>query len=154
MTNKLVVIMNTLKVPKIKKILLYEMKFLVPNYSCLQNPWLRGYRPQIAVLSVLCPQLNLLSPPPRTKFLSTPLCTMGTGSIPGVKFGRGVTLTPHPLLVPWSRKNRAIPVLPLWAVRPVQGYILPFKVIKLCTIRRLSKLTYWISPTIRCFYRK
>ena len=38
MTNKLVVIMNSLKVPKIKKILLYEMKFLVPNYSCLQNP--------------------------------------------------------------------------------------------------------------------
>jgi hypothetical protein len=26
------------EVPKIKKILLYEMKFLVPNYSCLQNP--------------------------------------------------------------------------------------------------------------------
>jgi hypothetical protein len=25
------------KVPKIKKILLYEIKFLVPNYSCLQN---------------------------------------------------------------------------------------------------------------------
>ena len=39
------------------------MKFLVPNYSCLQNPWLRGYRPQIPVLSVLCPQLNLLNPP-------------------------------------------------------------------------------------------
>ena len=29
MTNKLVVIINSLKVPKIKKILLYEMKFLV-----------------------------------------------------------------------------------------------------------------------------
>ena len=29
------------------------MKFLVPNYSCLQNPWLEGYRPQITVLSVL-----------------------------------------------------------------------------------------------------
>jgi len=28
------------EVPKIKKILLYEMRFLVPNYSCLQNPWL------------------------------------------------------------------------------------------------------------------
>ena len=41
-TNKLVVIINSLKVPKIKKILLYEMKFLVPNYSCLQNPWLGG----------------------------------------------------------------------------------------------------------------
>jgi len=38
MTNKLVVIINNLKIPKIKKILLYEMKFLVPNYSCLQNP--------------------------------------------------------------------------------------------------------------------
>jgi len=38
MTNKLIVIINSLKVPKIKKILLYEMKFLVPNYSCLQNP--------------------------------------------------------------------------------------------------------------------
>jgi len=28
--------------------------------------------------------------------------TMGTGSFPGVKSGQGVTLTPHPLLVPWS----------------------------------------------------
>ena len=26
-----------------------------------------------------------------------------------------------PLLVPWSRKSRAIPLLPLWAVRPVQS---------------------------------
>ena len=42
-------------------------------------------------------------------------------SRPGVKSGRGVTLTPHPLLVPWSRKSRAIPLLPLWAVRPVQS---------------------------------
>jgi len=32
-----------------------------------------------------------------------------------------VMLTPHPLLVPWSRKSRAIRLLPLWAVRPVQG---------------------------------
>ena len=29
-------------------------------------------------------------------------CTMGTGSFPEVKSGQGVTLTPHPLLVPWS----------------------------------------------------
>ena len=48
------------------------MKFLVPNYSCLQNPRLGGYRPQIPVLSVLCPQLHLLNPP-QTKFLGTPL---------------------------------------------------------------------------------
>ena len=26
-----------------------------------------------------------------------------------------------PLLVPWSRKSRVIPLLPLWAVRPVQS---------------------------------
>ena len=59
MTNKLVVIINSLKVRKIEIILLHETKFLVLNYSCLQN------RPQIPVLSVLCPQLNLLNPPTR-----------------------------------------------------------------------------------------
>ena len=48
-------------------------------------------------------------------------CIMVTGSFLGVKSGRGVTLTPHPLLVPWSRKGRAIPLLPLWAVWPVQS---------------------------------
>jgi len=48
-------------------------------------------------------------------------CTMGTGSFPGVKRGRGVTLTPHTLLMPWSRKSRAIPLLLLWAVRTVQS---------------------------------
>ena len=48
-------------------------------------------------------------------------CTMGTRSFLGVKSGRGVTLTPHPLLVAWSRKSRAIPLLLLWAVRPVQS---------------------------------
>ena len=48
-------------------------------------------------------------------------CIMGTGSFPGVKIGRGVTLTPHPLLVPWSWKGRAIPLLLLWAVRPVKS---------------------------------
>ena len=40
---------------------------------------------------------------------------------PWGKNGRGVTLTPHPLLVLWSWKSRAIPLLPLWAVRPVQS---------------------------------
>jgi len=38
----LVVIVNSLKVPKIMKILLYEMKFIVSSYSCLQNPWTGG----------------------------------------------------------------------------------------------------------------
>ena len=87
MTNKLVVIINSLKVPKIKKILQYEMKFLVPNYSSLQNPWLGGYRPQIPVLSVLCSQLNLLNPPSRNK-------------IPGYATDNG-----HPWQKLWTFKN-------------------------------------------------
>jgi len=74
----LVVIINSLKVPKIKKILLYEMKFLVPNYSCLQNPWLGGYHPQIPVLSVLCHQLNLLNPPPPEQNYWVRHCHSGT----------------------------------------------------------------------------
>jgi hypothetical protein len=32
-------------------------------------------------------------------------CTMGTRFFPGVKIGRGVTLTPHPLLVPLVMKE-------------------------------------------------
>jgi len=32
-------------------------------------------------------------------------CKMGTGSLPGVKSGRGVMLTPQPLLVPLVMKE-------------------------------------------------
>jgi len=32
-----------------------------------------------------------------------------------------VLLTTHPLLMPWSRKSIAIPLLSLWAVRPAQS---------------------------------
>ena len=53
------------------------MKFLLPNYSCLQNPWIGGYRPQIPALSLLCPQLNLLTPPPTNKI---PGYTTGSGT--------------------------------------------------------------------------
>ena len=72
MTNKLVVIINSLKVPKIKKILLYELKFLVPNYSCLQYPWLGGCRPPYH--RSVCPLSSAeFVEPPRTNFLGTPL---------------------------------------------------------------------------------
>ena len=43
-------------------------------------------------------------------------CKMGTGSFLGVKCGRGVLLTTHPLLVPRSWKSRAITLPNLWAV--------------------------------------
>jgi hypothetical protein len=42
-------------------------------------------------------------------------CTMGTGSFPGVNYGRGVLLTTHPLLVPWSWNSKAVPLPTLWA---------------------------------------
>ena len=42
-------------------------------------------------------------------------CKMGTGCFPGVKCGRGVLLTTHPLLVPRSWNSRAIPLPTLWA---------------------------------------
>ena len=49
-------------------------------------------------------------------------CTMGTESFSGLKSGRGVMLTPHHFLVPWSRKNITIPLIPLLAVRPVRNF--------------------------------
>ena len=42
-------------------------------------------------------------------------CTIGTGSFLGVKCGRDVLLTTHPLLVPRSWESRAIPLPTLWA---------------------------------------
>jgi hypothetical protein len=48
-------------------------------------------------------------------------CTTGTWSFPGVKSGWGLTLAPYPHLVPWSWNSRAIPLLPLWGVQPVQS---------------------------------
>ena len=54
-------------------------------------------------------------------------CTMGTGSFSGVKYGRGVLLTTHPILVPWSWKSRVIPLPNLWAATgPVTGSLYIF----------------------------
>ena len=52
---------------------------------------------------------------------SQPPVQWAPGLSQGVKSGQGVTLTLHLLLVLWSRKSIAIPLLPLWAVRPVQS---------------------------------
>jgi len=40
---------------------------------------------------------------------------MDTWSFPGVKIGQGVTLTPHTLQVPWSRKSRVKTLHPILA---------------------------------------
>ena len=44
----------------------------------------------------------------------------GYRGFPGGKERPRSDADPSPLLVPWSWKGRAIPLLPLWAVRPVQ----------------------------------
>jgi hypothetical protein len=77
--------------------------------------------------------------------------TMGTGYFPGVKSGRGVTLTPHPFYYRWPWKSRVIPLLPLRAVRPVQG-------LSACTrVHFTFFLTYYLdwvgSFTFRLLYR-
>ena len=44
--------------------------------------------------------------------------------VPCLSWGKerpGRDADPSPLLAPWSRKSRAIPLLPLWAVGPVQS---------------------------------
>jgi len=72
MTNKLVVIINILKVPKIKKILLYEMTFLVPKLQLPPEPLTTGLPPPDP--RSVCPLSSTeFVEPPRTKFLATPL---------------------------------------------------------------------------------
>jgi hypothetical protein len=62
------------KVPKIKKILLYEMNCCT-KLQLPPEPLTRGPLPPDP--RSLCPQLNLLKPPPRIKFLGTPLTKTG-----------------------------------------------------------------------------
>ena len=49
------------------------------------------------------------------------LLYIGYRVFPGGQERPGPDAGPSPLLVPLSRKSRAIPLLPLWAVRPVQS---------------------------------
>jgi hypothetical protein len=58
-------------------------------------------------------------------------CTMGTGSFSGVESDRGVTLTPHPLIVPRSKNRVEIypysPSGPSWPVKRVKPtYLVSF----------------------------
>ena len=79
--------------------------------------WLQAGRPGDRI-----PVGTRLSTPVQTGPEAHPAsCTMGTGSFPGVKSRQGVMLTPYPLLVPWSRKSRAILLLFLWVVWLVQN---------------------------------
>ena len=85
----------------------------------------------------------------------------------GVKSYRCVTLSPHPLLVPWSWKGRALPPFPLWAVRPVQSlnactrvhftfYLLPtlYTVFKIISFRTLFNVIFLVFPYFCCKFVK
>jgi hypothetical protein len=75
-------------------------------------------------------------------------CTKGTGSFPGVKNGRGVTLTPHPLLVLWSRKGRAIPLFPHGPYGLYRASV-PVQSLSACT--RVHFTFTYISTQYCCF---
>jgi len=76
----------------------------------LDGPWIESWWGQ-DFLHLSRPALGPTQPPVQWVL----------GLAQGVKSCRVMTLTPHPLLVPWSRKSGAIPLLPLWAVWPVQS---------------------------------
>ena len=67
--------------------------------------------------------------------------------VPGLARGHravgGLMLTPHPLLVLWSRKSRAIPLLPLWALRSVQS-------LSACTRVHFTFCTLWLTYVYLC----
>ena len=131
MINKLVVIIESLKVPKIKKVLLYEMKFLVPNYSCLHNPWLGGYRPQISFLFVFCPQVNLLTPIPEqnswlrhcSKASIVTLVQNSQGFLSSGQSCRQFKITAHQKLVSRIWMNGSLPQSPHTTSRTSQRQI-------------------------------
>ena len=69
--------------------------------------------------------------------------------IPGFSWGKerpGRDADPSPLLVQWSWKGRAIPLLPQWAVRPVQSLSASTRVTFTFTFF-LLKVTPWYGPT-------
>ena len=73
--------------------------------------------------------------------------TMGTGSFPWGKGGRGVTLTTHLYLVPRSGKSRPRTLLPLWA-RVACYRVKPYLTLRLlCGEQICSQQTAILSHT-------
>jgi hypothetical protein len=78
---------------------LSEILLMLRNNQC--SDWLRAGRSEDRI-----PVGARFSTPVHTGPGAHPAsCKMSTGSFPGVKSGRGVTLTPHPLLVPVVMKE-------------------------------------------------
>jgi hypothetical protein len=85
-------------------------------------------------------------------------CTMGTVAIsPGLKHGRGVMLTTHPLLVPRLRKSRSYtschPNAPLWSVTgPL--YLLTFTCICFTVIKRHTEMKDYRKVNLFLYHAK
>ena len=69
-------------------------------------------------------------------------CTMGTGSFPGGKEWPGRDAYPSLPSSAVIRKGRAIPLLPLWTIRPVQS-------LSACTTVHFT-FTYTSTPPMGC----
>ena len=69
MTNKLVVITNRLKYQKLRKFYHMKWNFLYQITAASRTPGYGATTPQIPLLSVLCPQLNLLNPPEQNSWV-------------------------------------------------------------------------------------
>ena len=91
-------------------------------------------------------------PPSRPALCPHPAsCTVGTGSFPGVKFGRGLLLTTHPLLVPWSWKGTAIALPTFWATTgPVTGKLYLFLLEEVATSKYEGRLISKAHSEIFC----
>jgi len=79
-------------------------------------------------------------------------CIMGTGSFPGVKYGQGMLLTTHPLLVPQSWKSRAVPLPTLWATTgPVMGTLYLYLLLYSQDCLPVKNLVFFVLDTQLCF---
>jgi hypothetical protein len=93
-----------LKYQKLRKCYYMKLNFLYQITAAARTPWLGGYRPQIPLLSVLCPQLNLLdTPPPRTKYLGTPVTYVFSGNTPSQLRSKEKCLQYRNITMPYQR---------------------------------------------------
>jgi hypothetical protein len=92
---------------------MFEWAGIAQSVLRLATGWtVRGSNPGAGEIFHTCPD-RLWGPPS--------LLYNGYRVFPGGKERPGRDAEPSPLLVPWSRKGRAITLLPLWAVRIVQN---------------------------------
>ena len=79
---------------------------------------------------------------------------MATGSFPGVESGRGMTLTPHPLLVPRSENRVELylysPYGPSWPIKKSETYLHKWHTCAFITLywycrKKIGSYTNWLD---------